>query len=71
MAVEALNAAHRHPYDASHAIGMTIGNATILKELARGNMGIVFIRMCDVLQTRVPEGRGGPRETQKPSQKIL
>lgn len=43
MAVAGLNAAHRHPYDASHAIGMTVGSATIMKELARGNMGIVFI----------------------------
>jgi serine/threonine-protein kinase len=29
-------------YDAGAAIGMTVGGATILKELARGNMGIVF-----------------------------
>jgi serine/threonine-protein kinase len=53
MAVEALNAAHRHPYDASHAIGMTIGNATILKELARGNMGIVFIAYQQRLKRRI------------------
>jgi serine/threonine-protein kinase len=53
MAVQALNADCRQPYDASQAIGMTIGNATILKELARGNMGIVFIAYQQRLKRRI------------------
>jgi serine/threonine-protein kinase len=53
MAVQASNADCRQPYDASHAIGMTIGNATILKELARGNMGIVFIAYQQRLKRRI------------------
>jgi serine/threonine-protein kinase len=44
---------HIDPYDARHAIGMTLGNATILKELARGGMGIVFIAYQHSLKRRI------------------
>jgi serine/threonine protein kinase len=53
MAVEAMNVTHTDPYDATHAIGMSIGNATILKELARGSMGIVFIAYQQSLKRRI------------------
>jgi len=42
-----------HPYDATRAIGMTVGNATILKELARGNMGIVFVAYQQNLKRQI------------------
>lgn len=53
MTVAALHGSHLPPYDATHAIGMTIGNATIVKELARGNMGIVFIAYQQSLKRRI------------------
>jgi eukaryotic-like serine/threonine-protein kinase len=53
-AVEAMNATSLfYGYDTAHAIGMTIGNATIVKELARGNMGIVFIAFQQNLKRRI------------------
>lgn len=48
-----MNGTHSNFYDSSHAIGMTIGNATIVKELARGNMGIVFIAYQSNLKRRI------------------
>ena len=53
MAVEVLNKADLDPNDGRHAIGMTIGNATIVKELARGNMGIVYIAYQQNLKRRI------------------
>lgn len=48
-----MNVPPSYPYDATHAVGMTIGNATILKELARGSMGIVFIAYQQSLKRRI------------------
>jgi serine/threonine-protein kinase len=53
MAVEALNGTRPHPNDATHAVGTTIGGATILQELARGNMGIVYIAYQQNLKRRI------------------
>jgi len=52
-AVAAMNVTSLNRYDADHAIGMTIGNTTIVKELARGNMGIVFIAYQQSLKRRI------------------
>jgi serine/threonine-protein kinase len=51
--VAAMNPTSLNRYDAAHAIGMTIGRTTILKELARGNMGIVFIAYQHSLKRRI------------------
>jgi serine/threonine-protein kinase len=48
-----MNVTSSNRYDAAHAIGMSIGNATIVKELARGNMGIVFIAYQQSLKRRI------------------
>jgi len=37
-------------FDATNVIGMTIGTATILKELARGQMGVVFTAYQQILE---------------------
>jgi len=52
-AAAAMNATSLNRYAAAHAVGMTLGNTTILKELARGNMGIVFIAYQHSLKRRV------------------
>lgn len=53
MVSKAMNVTSSNRYDANHAIGMTLGNATILKELARGNMGIVYIAYQQSLKRRI------------------
>jgi serine/threonine-protein kinase len=40
-------------FDATSAIGMTIGTATVLKELARGQMGVVFTAYQQSLKRRI------------------
>jgi serine/threonine-protein kinase len=40
-------------FDATKAIGMTIGTATVLKELARGRMGVVFTAYQQSLKRRI------------------
>jgi serine/threonine-protein kinase len=40
-------------FDASRIIGGTVGSATILQELARGNMGIVFTAFQQTLKRRI------------------
>ena len=40
-------------FDATNAIGMTIGTATVLKELARGQMGVVFTAYQQSLKRRI------------------
>jgi serine/threonine protein kinase len=40
-------------FDAAKAIGMTIGTATVLKELARGRMGVVFTAYQQSLKRRI------------------
>jgi serine/threonine-protein kinase len=53
MAVEAMNVTFPQSFDAGQVIGMKIGHATILKELARGNMGIVFIAYQQALKRQI------------------
>ena len=40
-------------FDATNTIGMTIGTATVLKELARGRMGVVFTAYQQSLKRRI------------------
>jgi serine/threonine-protein kinase len=40
-------------FDATKVIGMTIGTATVLKELARGRMGVVFTAYQQSLKRRI------------------
>jgi serine/threonine protein kinase len=42
-----------YDFDATNAIGMTIGTATVLQELARGQMGVVFTAYQQSLKRRI------------------